>query len=130
MAINDPNSVEVLEKSSRQLSREVFSKLRDIPPEVEWFANIDNVQTRRAYKNDLNDFMAFVGLDQVEDLRSITRAHVLAWRTDLEQRTLAKSTVRRKLAALSSLFNYLSDANAVQNNPVDGVKRPTAPRKI
>ncbi|MAG79299.1 MAG: integrase [Sutterellaceae bacterium] len=124
MAINDPNSVEVLEKSSRQLSREVFSKLRDIPPEVEWFANIDNVQTRRAYKNDLNDFMAFVGLDQVEDLRSITRAHVLAWRTDLEQRTLAKSTVRRKLAALSSLFNYLSDANAVQNNPVDGVKRP------
>ena len=69
MAINDPNSVQILEKSSRQLSREAFSQLRDIPPEVEWFANIDNAQTRRAYKNDLNDFMAFVGLDQVEDLR-------------------------------------------------------------
>lgn len=124
MSATEPNSVKVLEKSNRQLSKEAFSQLRDIPAEVEWFANIDSVQTRRAYKNDLNDFMAFVGLDQVEDLRSITRAHVLAWRTDLEQRALAKSTVRRKLAALSSLFNYLSDANAVQNNPVDGVKRP------
>lgn len=108
----------------RQLSKEAFTQLRDLPAEVEWFANIDSAQTRRAYKIDLKDFMAFVGLDQVEDLRSITRAHVLAWRTDLEQRSLAKSTVRRKLAALSSLFNYLSDANAVQNNPVDGVKRP------
>lgn len=124
MTIYDPNSVQILEKSNRQLSKEAFSQLQDIPAEVEWYANIDSAQTRRAYKIDLNDFMAFVGLEQIEDLRSITRAHVLAWRTELEQRVLAKSTIRRKLAALSSLFNYLSDANAVQNNPVDGVKRP------
>lgn len=124
MTINDPNQVQILEKSNRQLSKDAFSQLREIPAEVEWFANIDSAQTRRAYKNDLNDFMAFVGLDQIEDLRSVTRAHVLAWRSELEKRSLAKSTVRRKLAALSSLFNYLSDAHAVQNNPVDGVKRP------
>lgn len=30
----------------------------------------------------------------------------------------------RKLAALSSLFDYLCEANAIQGNPVDGVKRP------
>src|SRR6185437_12761369 len=34
------------------------------------------------------------------------------------------SSVRRKLAALSSLFEYLCDANAVTHNPVKGVKRP------
>lgn len=118
------SSLQTLETGNRQLSTNQFAQLRDIPPEVEWFANIDNAKTRRAYKIDLNDFMAFVGLDQVEDLRLITRAHVLAWRAELENRSLAKSTIRRKLAALSSLFGYLSDVNAVPNNPVDGVKRP------
>lgn len=124
MSNSESGSLEVLPKGKRQLSAEAFQQLRDIPPEVEWFANIDSEQTRRAYKNDLNEFMRFLGLDQVEDLRTITRAHVLAWRSDLEGRDLAKSTVRRKLAALSSLYNYLSDVNAVHNNPVDGVRRP------
>lgn len=124
MADTKNSSLQTLETGNRQLSTNQFAQLRDIPPEVEWFANIDNAKTRRAYKIDLNDFMAFVGLDQVEDLRLITRAHVLAWRAELESRSLAKSTIRRKLAALSSLFGYLSDVNAVPNNPVDGVKRP------
>lgn len=124
MADNKKSSLQTLETGNRRLSSNQFAQLRDIPPEVEWFANLDNSKTRRAYKIDLNDFMSFVGLSQVEDLRSITRAHVLAWRAELEHRSLAKSTIRRKLAALSSLFGYLSDVNAVPNNPVDGVKRP------
>lgn len=124
MSSSDPKLPTLIADRPRQLSKDAFTQLKDIPPEVEWFANLDNEKTRRAYKIDLNDFMAFVGLDQIEDLRSIARAHVLAWRTELETRSLAKSTIRRKLAALSSLFSYLSDANAVQNNPVDGVKRP------
>jgi site-specific recombinase XerD len=34
------------------------------------------------------------------------------------------TTIRRKLAALSSLFEYLCTSNAVETNPVKGVKRP------
>jgi site-specific recombinase XerD len=36
----------------------------------------------------------------------------------------APSSIRRKLSALSSLFDYLCERNAVTGNPVDGVKRP------
>src|SRR6266478_5007585 len=36
------------------------------------------------------------------------------------------ATIRRKLAALSSLFDHLCEANAVPHNVVDGVKRPAA----
>jgi len=36
------------------------------------------------------------------------------------------SGIRRKLSALSSLFDYLCERNAVSGNPVDGVKRPMA----
>ena len=87
-----------------------------MPPEAEWFANIDNPQTRRAYRNDLREFMAFVGISAAGEFRVVTRSHIIAWRKDLEGRQLAGSTVRRKLAALSSLFEFLCDANAVPTN--------------
>jgi integrase/recombinase XerD len=68
--------------------------------------------------------MGFVGIKTPEEFRTVTRAHVLAWRKDLEGRELSGTTIRRKLAALSSLFEHLCDANAVTHNPVKGVKRP------
>ena len=101
--------------SPRRLTAVEFQGLADVPPEAEWFANIDSVQTRRAYKNDLAEFMAFVGISAAGEFRIVK---------DLEARELAGTTVRRKLAALSSLFEFLCDANAVPTNPVKGVKRP------
>ena len=109
---------------SRALTAPEFYQLAQVPPATEWFANIDNPNTRRAYRNDLGEFMTFVGISSPEELRVVTRAHILAWRKDLEHRELSGGTIRRKLAALSSLFEYLSDANAVTHNPVKGVRRP------
>jgi site-specific recombinase XerC len=49
----------------------------------------------------------------------------LAWRADLEKRGLAGATIRRKLAALASLFDHLLENNTVAGgNPVHGVKGP------
>jgi site-specific recombinase XerC len=50
---------------------------------------------------------------------------VLAWRAQLDTRGLAGATIRRKLAALASLFDHLLENKAVAGgNPVHGVKRP------
>jgi hypothetical protein len=46
----------------RALTSAEFSQLEDVPPETEWFANIDNPHTRRAYRNDLKEFMMFAGI--------------------------------------------------------------------
>lgn len=110
--------------SSTSLTAAQFQQLADVPPALTWFANITNPQTRRAYQRDLTEFMTFIGIEQPEQFRIVTRAHLLAWRRDLERRALAGATIRRKLAALSSLFDYLCEANAVTSNPVKGVKRP------
>lgn len=110
--------------SGTLLTRKDFQKLANVPPEFEWFANIDNKRTRRAYQIDLHDFTEFVGITEQEAFRIVTRAHVIAWRKSLESRELAGATIRRKLAALSSLFEYLCEQNAVPHNPVKGVKRP------
>jgi integrase/recombinase XerD len=68
--------------------------------------------------------MTFAGIRTPIELRLITRAHVIAWRKDLDARKLAPGSVRRKLSAISSLYEYLTDQNAVPTNPVKGVKRP------
>ena len=107
------------------LTQAEFSRLADVPPEAQWFANLDSTQTRRAYKSDVGAFMRFTGIVQPEEFRAVTRAHVLAWRAALENQRLAGATIRRKLAALASLYEYLCDCNAVTHNPVKGVKRPT-----
>jgi site-specific recombinase XerD len=110
--------------SGTALTSAQFHQLADVPPAIEWFANIDNPQTRRAYENDLRSFMQFAGIHQPADFRSVTRGHVLAWRKTLEAEQLAGASIRRKLAALSSLFEHLCENNAVTHNPVKGVKRP------
>lgn len=110
--------------SNRLLTDADFARLADVPPEIEWFANIDNWQTRRAYKNALQDFMAFTGIQQPAEFRIVTRAHIIAWRDDLVNRHLSRMSIRHRLSALSSLFEYLCEKNTVTHNPVKGVKRP------
>ncbi len=110
----------------RLLTAAAFHRLSEVPPEIEWFANISNANSRRAYENAIRDFMRFIGIAKPEEFRTVTRAHVIAWRDDLARRELGGSTVRHRLAALSSLFEYLCEKNAVTHNPVKGVKRPRA----
>ena len=112
--------------TERLLTAAEFQRLAEVPPEFEWFANIRNRSTRRAYENAIRDFMRFIGIARPEEFRTVTRAHVIAWRDDLARRELGGATVRHRLAALSSLFEYLCDKNAVTHNPVKGVKRPRA----
>lgn len=116
----------ILKNSERALTAKQFQQLSEVPPELEWFANIRSEKTRKAYQNDIRDFAQFVGISQPAEFRIVTRSHVLAWRKELEAKALSDASIRRKLSALSSLFEYLCEKNAVTHNPVKGVKRPAA----
>jgi integrase/recombinase XerD len=113
-------------QGGRLLSAEQFQELVDVPAAMVWLANIDNPNTRRAYKADLEAFVAFCGIETPLELRDVTRAHVIAWRGQLEAFGLAPATIRRKLSSVASLYDYLCNENAVEANPVAGVKRPAA----
>ena len=115
-----------VQNGERKLTAREFQSLADVPPEVEWFANIENKNTRRAYRTDVREFMAFAGIRHPGEFRMVKRSHLIAWRKQLEIRALEAPTLRRKLSALSSLFDFLCESNAVEFNPADGVKRPNA----
>ena len=110
--------------AGRVLTAASYQGLADVPAELEWFANLSNAATRRAYQTALQDFIRFTGIAQPEEFRTVTRAHVIAWRDELSRRKLSATTIRHRLSALASLFDYLCDQNAVTHNPVKGVKRP------
>jgi hypothetical protein len=91
----------IQERQKRVLTATQLHQLADVPPALTWFANIDNPRTRCAYQSDLTEFMTFTGIERPGQFRIVTRAHLLAWRRDLERRALAGAMIRRKLVALS-----------------------------
>jgi len=66
-------------RANRLLTAAAFQQLADVPPAVEWFANLTNRHTRRAYENAVKDFMQFAGIRRPEEFRAVTRAHVTQW---------------------------------------------------
>ncbi len=99
-------------------------RLAAVPPGEEWFAGIESERNRRAYLRDVGEFMDHAGLSEPEELRDAAPEHVEDWREALLARPLRPATVRRKLSALSSLFDELLARGAVEANPVRGVERP------
>ena len=71
------------------------------PLEREWFTALSGPNTRRAYRQGIEDFTAFADLHQPEQFRDVSRAHVIAWRDQLVRRGLADDAIRRKPAARS-----------------------------
>lgn len=53
-------------KSQQVLNASEFARLADVPPEAQWFANLDSDQTKRVYQSDLRGVMVFTGLVKTE----------------------------------------------------------------
>jgi integrase/recombinase XerD len=111
----------------RQLA--TLDQLASIPEEEIWLAKQKSRQTRRAYRLDVRHFMSAFGITSTDALRQVDHRAVIAWeRMQREQEGAAPSTVRRCLAALSSLFKHLVRHGVVARNPVADVERPTINR--
>ena len=104
--------------------------LAAIPEEEVWLASQKSARTRRAYKLDVAHFMKTLGITRPDQLRQVDHRAVIAWeRIMREEQGAAASTVRRRLAALSSLFKHLVRHGAAHRNPVVDVTRPNINRE-
>jgi site-specific recombinase XerD len=106
-----------------------LDQLAAVTEEEVWLAKQKSPQTRRAYKLDVRHFMRAFDITTTDELRQVDHRAVIAWeRMQREQDGAAASTVRRRLAALSSLFKHLVRHDVVARNPVVDVERPTINR--
>src|ERR1700760_4998148 len=101
----------------RQLA--TLDQLAAIPEEEIWLEKQKSKQTRRPYKLDVLRFMRSFGITTADELRQVDHRAVIAWeRMQREQEGAKHSTVRRRLAALSSLFKRLVRHGVVARNSV------------
>jgi len=85
-----------------------LDQLAAIPEEEIGLAKQKSARTRRAYRLDVRHFMKSLCIETQEQLRHVDHRAVIAWeRMQREQEGAAASTIRRRLAALSSLFKHL-----------------------
>lgn len=108
----------------RLLTRAEFRQIAQVPAPLEFLANITCQATRVAYTGDIGEFTRFVGIERPEEYRAVARAHVIAWRKSLEGQGRSPASIRRKLSALSALYEHLCENGAADANPVLGVRRP------
>lgn len=100
-----------------------------------WLANRRlSDHTREAYRRDVAAFLAWCAEHDVEPLQA-RFTHVNEYARALEStvdprsgRTLAPTTVARKLSGLSSWYDFLLKLQAVPANPVGGADRPSVDR--
>jgi integrase/recombinase XerD len=119
----------VVPSSETAIQRISVDQLAGIPEEEIWLASRKSARTRRAYHNDVKHFMRTLNIRSVDELRRVDHRAVMAWEHLMrEQQGSQASTVRRRLAALSSLFAHLVKFNVVPMNPVREVERPAINR--
>ena len=107
-----------------------MGQLARIPEEQSWLASRTSAQTRRAYRNDVAHCMRTLHIQSIDKLRRVDHRAVMAWEQLMrEEQGSQASTVRWRLAALSSLFVHLVKFGVVGKNAVWDVERPAINRR-
>jgi integrase/recombinase XerD len=97
-----------------------IDQLAAIPVEEFWLSKQKSARTRRAYRLDVQHFMRSLSIATPEELRQADHKAVIAWERYMrEVERAASSTIRRRLAALSSLHKHLVRHGHAPRNPVD-----------
>lgn len=72
-----------------------------------------SIKTLKAYELDLNQFEDFFNLNIIE----INKIHLKEYIQKLFKKNLKPKTIKRKIAVIKSLFNYLEFDEVIINNP-------------
>ena len=121
------NQLAIIETTATAPS--TIARLAAVPEEEVWLAQQKSARTRRAYRLDVAHFMRTVDIRSPDELRQVDHRAVIAWERFMRETEGAQaSTIRRRLAALSSLFKHLVAHDHAARNPVADINRPTINR--
>jgi integrase/recombinase XerD len=125
--MDDRSALPVPIDAPRRVS--TVARLAEIPEEEIWLSKQKSARTRRAYRLDVQHFMRSLSIATLKELRQADHKAVIAWERYMrEVEGAASSTIRRRLAALSSLYKHLVRHDYAPRNPVGEVERPAINR--
>ncbi len=87
--------------------------------------------TIAAYRNDLTQFITFLNgrLSPEQTITDVVKSDLDAYIKMLIDKSYASSSVARKVAAVKSFFNYLTDINVIRENPTVNIKSPKVEKR-
>ena len=98
--------------------------------ETLWLKNFLSKQTQQTYRAVFREFCQLGEIASPEALRQVTPAEIIGYRDYLiEVKGMRPRSVRNRLAAISSLFQHLKNAQVVALNPVESIQRPKIDRE-
>lgn len=91
----------------------------------EWLATYRNLHTRKARRQDIKQWFAYLETLDVDDpIREPRRGHFETWARSLEDAGRKPGTVEHKLSAASMFYKYLLGEEIIDRDPTIAVTRP------
>jgi integrase/recombinase XerD len=99
-----------------------LATIEKISEEIIWLENFTSKATQKTYKATVKKFCTMFGIQNVEQLRSITSLHIIKFRDAMKDAGEKNASINNRLSGLSSLFKHLIERQVIKSNPVYGVK--------
>jgi integrase/recombinase XerD len=87
------------------------------------------VNTRISYKNDILQFLVFIEKNK-KKINEITSIDIEKFTSKFTTQGLEKSTISRKMSALSHFFIFLLEENMIKKNPINELDLPKQIKKL
>ena len=87
------------------------------------------VNTRISYKNDIFQFLAFLEKNK-KKVDQVTSIDIEKFTSKFINQGLEKSTISRKMSALSHFFIFLLEENMIKSNPINELDLPKQIKKL
>ncbi|MHC1707917.1 MAG: tyrosine recombinase XerC [Bacteroidales bacterium] len=90
-----------------------------------------SVHTITAYRNDLEQFQAFLQIRYQEgNINGVTHQMVRSWLVELINQGISTRSVNRKLTSLKSFFRFLLKEGLIENSPMSKVTAPKIAKRL
>jgi integrase/recombinase XerD len=87
------------------------------------------LNTRISYKNDILQFLVFLEKNK-KKINEITSIDIEKFTSKFTTQGLEKSTISRKMSALSHFFIFLLEENMIKRNPINELDLPKQVKKL
>jgi len=83
-----------------------------------------------AYRKDLQHFIQFLDKSEIKHIKDITERIIRLYIVELNESKLSRTSISRKLSVLRGYFNFLSQHDLVNINPLSNINNPKTKRKL
>jgi len=87
-------------------------------------------RTRMAYQRDLDQLLAFLQAEGIDQPKQVTQHHIRAFIAQRHRQGLGGKSLQRMLSAVRSLYRWMLREGIAEQNPATPVRAPKSPRHL